>query len=77
MTAVSAVIKRLATLPQDRQIVDHFWSEEDVRSIARNHGIILTDAQVGAVIDKLEHNFDANVGIDWDVIHWAIQSVTS
>lgn len=44
------------------------WDIEDVKSIDST----LTDEQAQAVLDRVKHNHDANIGINWEVIEQAI-----
>ena len=50
------------------------WGDDDVRHIASNMNVTLTDEQIIAVLDHVEHNHDANFGISWDTIQWAIEA---
>jgi mono/diheme cytochrome c family protein len=38
-------------------------------------GLTLTDEQIVDVLDYVESNHDANFGISWDTIGWAIEHV--
>ena len=48
------------------------WNHEDVRHQAEAMGVTLTDEQVKNVLDHVERKHDANYGISWDTIEWAI-----
>lgn len=50
------------------------WNQDDVLHQASQMGVTLTDEQVMSVLDHVEHNHDANFGISWDTIEWAIES---
>lgn len=50
------------------------WNQDDVRHQASQMGVTLTDEQIIAVLDHVEHNHDANFGISWDTIQWAIEA---
>jgi len=47
------------------------WHINDVRSMCP----ILTKDEAGEVLEYLEHRHDAGIGINWDVIGMAIESV--
>ena len=47
----------------------------DIVSKAREMGSELTDDQVVTIAHKLEDNFDASIGINWDVVEDAIKEV--
>jgi hypothetical protein len=52
------------------------WSEEDIQSVAESSQFKeLTPEQVTAVMDLIVESFDANIGINWDTIFWAIEQV--
>jgi hypothetical protein len=52
------------------------WSEEDIQSVAESSQLKeLTPEQVTAVMDLIVESFDANIGINWDTIFWAIEQV--
>jgi hypothetical protein len=73
---VKDFIKRLETLNQDTEIVDMYWTEEDVTCQAKNDGIDLSDDEVVNIIGLLSSEHDANIGINWDQISYQTQMVT-
>jgi len=50
------------------------WNDDDVRHVASQMGVLLSNEQIINVLDYVEHNHDANYGINWDTIQWAIES---
>lgn len=44
------------------------WSNEDVYAVASNLEIVLTDVQVGAILDSLFKYHDAQYGVNWGTI---------
>ncbi len=47
----------------------HFWTEEDVKETAKNHiNRELTQKELDRIIDLIEHNTDASIGINWEAI---------
>ena len=52
------------------------WHEEDIQNVADcNYDVALMPDQVQAVMDLIVESFDANIGIDWEVIGSAIGQV--
>ena len=49
------------------------WSIGDVESVAECMEVELTDAQMESVLRHAARCFDANVGINWDVIEQCIE----
>jgi hypothetical protein len=49
-----------------------FWSIEDVKEVADH----LSDDECRAVLDRVESNHDAEVGINWDVLRFHAEQVT-
>jgi len=48
------------------------WSTEDILAQAENLDIELTEDQADEILESLEDNHDANIGINWDVISFYI-----
>lgn len=45
------------------------WNKEDIEMTAQSRfDITLTNEQVNGVVESIEASFDANVGVNWDVI---------
>lgn len=44
------------------------WEIEDVLTVAENKGIELSVEDCAAILELVEEKYDANVGINWDVI---------
>jgi hypothetical protein len=53
------------------------WCTEDVLHTAEGMGVKLTTAEADDVLLTVEHNHDANYGISWDNIEWAIQDLVA
>ena len=51
------------------------WCTEDVLGTAEEMGVKLTTEEADDVLFTVEHNHDANHGISWDTIQWAIQEL--
>lgn len=53
----------------DRGFIRVLWNKEDIVVTAKERfDITLTDEQVNEVMESIENSFDANVGVNWDVI---------
>lgn len=51
------------------------WTQDDVLHTANEMGVTLTDQEVRNVLDHIEYNHDANYGISWDTIQFAIELI--
>ena len=51
------------------------WDIDDVKGVARDRNLQLTDEHCLNVLDYIESNHDANIGISWDSIHFALDSM--
>jgi hypothetical protein len=49
-----------------------FWSIEDVKEIAPD----LSDDECRDVLERVESNHDAEIGINWDVLRFHAEQVT-
>lgn len=56
-------------------IIRNDWHPEDIESVAEGMDVELTDDQIKRVMQLVVMGFDANVGINWDVIESAIETV--
>jgi len=59
----------------NRGYIRVLWNKEDVINTAERNDIELTDEQVSEVIYNIEQSFDANIGVNWDVIANNIDNV--
>ena len=51
------------------------WDGDDVQSVAESMDIELTDDQVLSVMQLIVKAHDANIGINWDAIGSAIDTI--
>lgn len=58
-----------------KTIIADPWSIEDIESMAQRIDINITEAQCEVVMHRIVDNFDANIGINWDVIEYHIRDV--
>ena len=57
-------------------IIRDEWHEFDIQCVAEdNHETTLTPEQMLKVMELLVKSFDANIGIDWEVIDSAIEQI--
>ena len=57
-------------------IIRDEWHEEDIQGVAEdNHDTTLTPDEVHKVMEIIVESFDANIGIDWEVIGSAIEQI--
>jgi hypothetical protein len=49
-------------------VIDVFWSEVDIKHKAKEMGIKLSHEQISNIRNSLQHNHDANFGINWEII---------
>ncbi len=57
-----------------RTVLRDDWHIEDVMDAAEQMGIEITEADAEWVLVELAANFDASIGINWDVIEMALQN---
>lgn len=62
-------------LEDNSDFISIFWCADDVLSVADDRHLKLTKEQCLDVLDYLESNHDANIGISWDSIGFAFDSL--
>jgi len=50
------------------------WSVDDIRDRAQQHEINLSNSDCIEILECVENNHDANLGISWDIIDNALES---
>lgn len=58
-----------------RGFIRVLWNKDDIINTAFNLGVTLTDEQVDEVVDNIEHRFDANIGVNWNIIEYHIKNL--
>ena len=48
------------------------WCADDVLDKASDMSVKITEDEAVEILDHIEHNFDASLGVSWDTIEWAI-----
>ena len=51
------------------------WDIDDVKGVASDRNLQLTDDHCLDVLDYIESNHDANIGVSWNSIHFALDSL--
>lgn len=58
---------------EGRLILRSDWWQEDFEQVAEDMGVQLSPDQVEGVMELIADRFDANIGINWQVLEDAIQ----
>ncbi len=69
------IVKLQAYVDLDEKICALLWHREDIECEAETKDETLTDIEVGEVLERMEHNHDATIGVNWDVISYHIDEV--
>jgi len=78
MPTVSQVIQRLNSQYQpDEHIAVAIWCEEDVFGRAEERGMAITTEQAQSIIEQMDANHDAEIGITWDTIDAGLDELPS
>jgi len=56
----------------DKYILRDEWHVEDIISEAQNMECAITDEQAIQVMSLISHEYDANFGVNWDIVQNAI-----
>lgn len=52
------------------------WAVDDIQSVAECMGLEITDGMAHDVMHMLASSYDANVGINWEIVEQAIEQIT-
>lgn len=75
-TPEEAINRLKSTIGPDERVLVNFWSEDDFQMLSeQEHGVRLTDEELVLAMNRVESAFDSTIGINWDVIDVAIESV--
>ena len=58
----------LPTIAYGRKKIAAVWSTDDVLAVAEQNGFEITEDDAEEVLELIDQNHDANVGINWDGI---------
>ena len=74
---VKDIIKKLEQFEnQDYEMVYNMFGEDDIRECAKDNYLgALSNEQVSKVIKYLERTADASIGISWETIIYAINTI--
>ena len=65
---ITKVKKAIEVLKESGYITHGMWHINDIHSRADDRGISLSKEEVYNIKDAIENRFDAQYGINWDVI---------
>jgi hypothetical protein len=68
MPTVKEVINYLKKNSPEEHVAVAVWSEEDVLERAKERKIKITKEQAQDIIDRIDREQDATIGITWDTI---------
>jgi hypothetical protein len=54
--------------------IDNPWYIEDVAAAAADMDITITEEQAQDVLYAVANNFDANIGINWEVFYYHLEN---
>lgn len=69
---VNQCLKIIKKLTADSCFVE--WMIDDVLGTAKDKGIKISKSRARDIIDKMESNHDASLGITWDTIDWFLDN---
>ena len=62
------LIKDLEKYPPSEEVCQVLWVGEDVACRAGERNKTVTKEQIDRILQKMQHNHDAEYGISWDTI---------
>ena len=72
MIKLPTIKDEIERLKRDGTLNEHVcmivWSVEDVLERAKELKVKISNSEAEEIIDEMEHNHDASVGINWDTI---------
>lgn len=57
------------------EVIGVFWQKDDVIARADDRGLTISDADASRIVEALEGNHDACIGINWDVIDFHLDDL--
>ena len=73
---IEDAIKKLRAIQEsgfNTHIAMSIWTEADVQGIAEEYDTVLTTDKVSEVLNTVESSMDAEVGINWESIRFAVE----
>lgn len=55
--------------------IDDRWYVADVEEAANDLGVEITNEEAEEILHSVAHNFDANIGINWEVFYYHINTM--
>ena len=77
MPTVSSVIEHLQGYKPEEHIATAIWCEADVIGRAEERGMTITREQTQSILDQMDANQDAELGITWDTIDAGLDELAS
>jgi len=78
MPIVAEVIRKLSERYQPNEhIATAIWCEEDVIGRAEERGMSITKEQAQSILEQMDANHDAELGITWDTIDAGLDELAS
>lgn len=77
MPTVASVIEHLKTYHPDEHIAAPIWTETDVLITAKERHQSISMEQAQSILDQLDSNHNAEIGITWDSINSALDELLS
>lgn len=75
MPTIADHIKQLRSYPPEMHAAMDLWLPQDVLDQAEANDVVITEEQADDIIDQVDHNKDATIGINWDVLDYYIDEV--
>lgn len=73
---IGEVIKHLTeNYSQDEPCAWLIWLPDDVRTLADDKGIAISDEEIAEVLESVEHYKDASLGISWLTIEYHLDEL--
>jgi methionine synthase I (cobalamin-dependent) len=60
---------------EDTPAVFDIFLAEDIKMLAENQGKTLDNQEIVNIVNKVEHNKDASIGLNWDSINAAMDNI--
>jgi len=72
MPTVAEITKRL-NWNKDQHVAVAIWCEDDVFERAKELGIECSQARAREILDEIDRELDASLGITWDTIDYYLE----
>jgi len=72
---IAELITHLQGYNPESVIAYDLWQVDDVIGYAEQTGLTITKGQAEQVLDRMDDEKDANIGMSWDVLDYHLQRV--